>query len=279
MKINRETVTGKSNTTVKWVASLFDKRGREESESFVVEGVKLTREAAEAGLDVTHLIVKDSRFDQMLSELSAAFSSDKYELTQVVRVADHLFDRISSEKAPQGVIAIIKYLDFFRKMDIIYKEDFFLSDAERCIVLCSLRDPSNLGAIIRSAAALGVDRLILTSDCADIYSAKTVRASMGTLFSQRIDRTEDLCAYIACLKQDGRRVFAAALDAQACCLGCFARSAGDCAVIGNEGHGLSQKVIDACGNKVYIPMTPHAESLNAAVAAAILMWELGRSDN
>ena len=144
------------------------------------------------------------------------------------------------------------------------------------MLLESVRDPSNLGAIIRSAAALGLDRLILSADCADIYSAKTVRASMGTLFSQRIDRTDALPAYIACLRQSGRRVFAAALDESAQQLGSFDVLPGDCAVIGNEGHGLSQDTIKACGQTVYIPMTDRAESLNAAVASALLMWEFGK---
>ncbi|MBR5615384.1 MAG: hypothetical protein IKW66_01050, partial [Clostridia bacterium] len=106
--------------------------------------------------------------------------------------------------------------------------------------------------------------------------AKTVRASMGTLFSQRIERTDALSDYITRLRADGRRVFAAALDESAEQLGSFAIQKGDCAVIGNEGHGLSSSVIAACDRTVYIPMTERAESLNAAVAAALLMWEFCR---
>ena len=141
------------------------------------------------------------------------------------------------------------------------------------MLLEAVRDPSNVGAIIRSAAALGVDRLIVSADCADIYHPRAVRASMGTLFNQRIDRTEDLAGAIEALVRGGRHVYAAALDSSAYRLGGFAVEPGDCVVIGNEGHGLSKQVLDACDRRVYIPMSDRAESLNASVAAAILMWE------
>ena len=105
---------------------------------------------------------------------------------------------------------------------------------------------------------------------------RAVRASMGTLFDQRIDRVSDLPAVISQLRENGRRVFAAALDASAARLGEFAPATGDCVVIGNEGHGLSAKTIDACTGCVMIPMSDRAESLNAAVAASVLMWEFAR---
>ena len=99
---------------------------------------------------------------------------------------------------------------------------------------------------------------------------------MGTLFNQRIDRVEDLAATVKELRESGRRVFAAALDERALSLGDFEILAGDAVVIGNEGHGLSKEVIDACGNSVIIPMSERAESFNAAVAASILMWEFAK---
>ena len=274
MKINTETITGKSNETVKWVGSLFDKRGRDESESFVVEGIKLTREAADAGLNVTHLVVKDSRFDLIMEELSQSFSSSEYEHTRVIRVADHLFDKISSEKAPQGVIAVIKYLDFFRKMDIIYKEDFFLSDAERCIVLCSLRDPSNLGAVIRSAVAFGVDHVVLSADSADLYNPKTLRAAMGSIFRVKATVVSSLEDFISAARENGRRVFAAELSEGAVALDEVVHSPTDAVIIGNEGHGIPREIAEKCDASVYIPISKKTESLNASVAAAIFMWEM-----
>ena len=170
-----------------------------------------------------------------------------------------------------------KYIDKLQKIVTIYNDEhFFVADEERVVLLESVRDPSNVGAIIRSAAAIGVDRLILSSDCADIYHPKAVRASMGTLFNQRIDRVSELPEAIGALRARGRRVFAAALDDHALRLGSFACLGGDCVVIGNEGHGLSPRVIGACDQTVFIPMSERAESYNAAVAASILMWEFAK---
>lgn len=149
-------------------------------------------------------------------------------------------------------------------------------EGERIVLLESVRDPANVGAIIRSAAAMGIDRLILSADCADIYHPKAVRGSMGTLFSQPIDRVPALSPVITQLREHGRRVFAAALDADALRLGSFVPQSGDCVVIGNEGHGLCPETVAACDRSVIIPMTARAESLNAAVAASILMWEFSR---
>lgn len=149
-------------------------------------------------------------------------------------------------------------------------------EGERIVLLESVRDPANVGAIIRSAAAMGIDRLILSADCADIYHPKAVRGSMGTLFSQPIDRVPALAPVITQLREHGRRVFAAALDADALRLGSFVPQSGDCVVIGNEGHGLCPETVAACDRSVIIPMTARAESLNAAVAASILMWEFSR---
>ncbi|MBQ1962609.1 MAG: RNA methyltransferase [Clostridia bacterium] len=147
---------------------------------------------------------------------------------------------------------------------------------ERIVLLESVRDPSNIGAIIRSAAAIGIDRLILSADCADIYHPKAVRASMGTLFNQPIDRVPELSSVIRQMRENGRRVFAAALDEDAVRLGDFIPESGDCVVIGNEGHGLLPETVEACDKTVIIPMTDRAESLNAAVAASILMWEFSK---
>ena len=147
---------------------------------------------------------------------------------------------------------------------------------ERIVLLESVRDPSNVGAIIRSAAALGIDRIIMSADCADVYHSRAVRASMGTIFNQRIDRVEDLPEVIRGLCGAGRRVFAAALDRDALTLGTFNVEAGDCVVIGNEGHGITEQAKAACTHSVIIPMSERAESFNAAVAASLLMWELSK---
>ena len=182
MKINNEIITSKSNNLIKMLSSLKDKKGREENKLFMAEGVKLTLEAIEAGLPVKYLIVSKSNYNNVLDRLNSLgklfYNSDAI----VQSVSDDIFSKISTEKAPQGVISIIKHLDFFKYMNIIYKEDFFLGEAERAIFLCSVRDPANLGSVIRSSVAFGVDHIVLSDDCADIYNPKSVRSAMGSLF-------------------------------------------------------------------------------------------------
>ena len=147
------------------------------------------------------------------------------------------------------------------------------------VLLCeSLRDPGNVGTVIRTAFAFGIDWLILSGDCADLYNPKVLRGAMGTLFSQRILRVDDLAGAVTLMRQQGRHVYAAALDDSAMQLGSFAFGKADSAVIGNEGHGLSEGVLRACDASVYIPMAGDAESLNASVAASVLMWEMCRNN-
>ena len=277
-----EIITSRQNKQVVRLAKLADKKNRDAEGVFRFDGIKLFCEAVRNGLEVETVFVKASsvpRLAERAEEVggcAAAFSS----VPRVV-LEDSLFDRVSEEKSPDGIICVAKYIDKLHKIITINNkgknpDGFLPSPEEHLILLESVRDPANIGAVIRSAAALGADRMVLSADCADLYNSKTVRASMGTLFRMRIDRTDDLPEYIRALKESGRRVFAAALDDRAVRLGSFVPLPGDCAVIGNEGHGLTAGALDACTRTVYIPMREGVESLNAAVAASLFLWELAK---
>ena len=199
----------------------------------------------------------------------------------IFEVEDALFEKISEENAPEGVITVAKYIDRFHKMYIIKKEGFKTAPPDvpegPLLLLESVRDPGNVGTVIRTAAALGVKHMIVSRDCADLYHPRTIRAAMGTLFAMPITRVDDLPATVTGLRATGRRIFAAALDERAARLGEHPFLWGDGVVIGNEGHGLSDAVIHACDGSLYIPMQADTESLNAGIAAALVMWELGRA--
>ena len=202
-----------------------------------------------------------------------AFSGELYKNTKLICVSDSAFEKISTEKAPQGVIIVIKYLDFFRELDIIYKEDFFLLPTERAIALCSLRDPGNLGAVIRSAVAFGIEHIILSSDSADLYNPKTVRSAMGSLFKIKATYVKDFTSFVRTAKSLGRRVYAAELTDSAVSLSSLDCEKRDIFIIGNEGHGIPAEISAQCNGSIFIPISPFTESLNAAVAASILIWE------
>ena len=273
MKLFEEIITSRNNPQVKWAASLQDKKGRDAAATFIAEGEKLTFEALDCGLPVSHIFIDEERFAGLWERLGAYASAPQYRDTVIYRLSSTAFSKISTEKAPQGIISAIKYLDFFREVDIIYKEDFCLLPAERAIILCSVRDPGNLGAIIRSSVAFGVDNIIISSDTVDVYNPKTVRSAMGSLFRVKITRVKSLENFIGAARSVGRAVYAAELSQSAKPLGELKLSRTDLVMIGNEGHGIAADISAACTGSVYIPISKKTESLNAAVAAALFMWE------
>ena len=273
MIILRDIISSRSNPTVKWAASLLDKKGRGESECFIAEGEKLCLEALKRGLPVTHIFVMEEKRERIFSLLEPFMKEVGYENCQVILLSEGAFSKISTEKAPQGIICVIKYLDFFCNMDIIYKEDFFIREGERALSLYSLRDPGNLGAVIRSAAAFGVKHIILSSDSADIYNPKTVRAAMGTMFGIKISIVSDFASFISSARENGRSVYAAELSESAKSVREIDLKPDDIFIIGNEGHGIPGDVSALCTGSVFIPISEGVESLNASVAAAVFMWE------
>ena len=159
-------------------------------------------------------------------------------------------------------------------MDIIYKEDFFTFEGERALSLYSLRDPGNLGAVIRSASAFGVKHIILSSDSADIYNPKTVRAAMGTMFGIKVTVVQNFATFVMAAKESGRSVYAAELTSNARSINEIELKSDDIFIIGNEGHGIQTEISSICSGSVYIPISEGVESLNASVAAAVINNEL-----
>ncbi|MBQ8175322.1 MAG: RNA methyltransferase [Clostridia bacterium] len=278
MKIIDPIITSRKNRLVIDTAALSEKKHREATCSFLIEGEKLVCEAAEHALPVFRLFVAESKKGSMLPKLERAFSSPVYRDTEVYILADDCFLKISSEKAPQGVIAVLKYLDFFKRTAIIYDEDVLSLQNKRAVMLYDVQDPGNLGAVIRSAVAFGVDCLLLSPSCADLYGSKTVRAAMGSLFSVSAYVVEDVGQAIGALRRGGRRVLAAELRDGALPIASLTLSASDCMLIGNEGHGIPAEISALCDYSVYLPISRGAESLNAAVAASVLLWEQSKVD-
>ena len=145
---------------------------------------------------------------------------------------------------------------------------------QHVLVLETVQDPGNVGTVVRTANAFGIDAVILVGACADLYQPKTVRASMGAIFRQRV-LTMELDALCALLKRHELPLYGAALDEHALDIRTLSLQHAALAV-GSEGRGLSVELLARCEEKVIIPMNPDSESLNAAVAASVLMWEMAR---
>ncbi len=274
---NAEYITSRANAKVVTLGKLSDKKYRDKEGLFLADGMKLSQEAVKYASPES-LILAESALDTP----AATATADLYKAAgiPITVFSDAAFDKISIEKSPDGMIAALAYmtgLHVFAKRGDISKFDDWQKN-RRLLMLDGIRDPGNLGTILRSAEAMGVTGVLLT-DCADIYNRKTVRAAMGTLFRMPlyIATVADTLPLIERMKASDRRVLAAALGEHTLTLGDYDVLATDCPVIGNEGHGLAQTTIDACTACVRIPMAGNTESLNAASAAMCILWESYRT--
>lgn len=270
-KFKADYVQSRTNLKTVTFSKLSDKKFRDRSKLFLAEGVKLTEEVLKYVKNVDTVIFSQSavmRQDDRI--LKIAETANELDI-RVSVFADSAFEKISTESAPQGVIAVVPYLE-----ELHQKIDFNTWQKDRrLLMLDEIRDPGNLGTIMRSAEAMGVNGIILFG-CADIYSPKVVRAAMGTLFRMPVFVADSCVDCIETMKQNGRRVLATALGEHTLTLGEYDIDHSDCPIIGNEGHGISDEIIEKCTACVRIPMAGNTESLNASAAATCILWEYFR---
>ena len=247
-----ERITSRQNPLMAHIRKLSASRAyREKTEEYLGDGVKLLEEAAKWGAALTAVVC---------TEGTALPSLPKG--VRLVEVPEELMTYISPMEAPQGALFLAKRPDL-RPPDRL--------DGRRYLALEGVQDPGNVGTILRTADAFEADGLFLLEGCADLYNPKTVRASMGAVFRRPVWRcaleeltellhAQGLPLYGAALRSDTLDVRQADLKRAA-------------VLVGSEGRGLSQAALDACTATVKIPMSPRCESLNAAAAAAVLLWE------
>ena len=183
-------------------------------------------------------------------------------------LADKVFQHVSDTKTPQGILCVVKQ----RKYEI---EDLISKENPHFIVLDNLQDPGNLGTIVRTAEGAGVTAVFMSSDCVDIYNPKTIRSTMGALYRMPFVYVEDLRETIHTLKEKNIKSYAAHLDGK----NTYDKEdyrQGTAFLIGNEGNGLREEIAQCADTWIRIPMCGQVESLNAAVAATVLMFEVSR---
>lgn len=256
-------ISSSSNIQIKNIAALLKKsKAREEQGIYVVEGLKMFEEARTAGL-LSKAYFSESFYNSKESADPGFFTGLDYEL-----ITDSLFHEISETMTPQGAMGLVRTAEYTLE-SIIEKPGVSL------LLLEDIRDPGNLGTIIRTAEGAGITGIILNSSCVDIYNPKVIRSTMGSIFRVPFCRVKDFYGTIGQLRERGIGVFAAHLSGEPYDTeGCFVNS---CAIlIGNEANGLSADASALADNLIRIPMEGKVESLNAAVAAAILMYEVAR---
>lgn len=254
-------ITSKDNSIMKLYQKLSSsKKERLQYGLFVLEGLRIVQDALREESGLSHLIFTADAYEKYPDML---FQADLRN-TRVVVISNELGKKIASTDNTQGIFAVCRML-----MD---KKPLFRENG-RYIVLHCLQDPGNLGMIIRTADALGIDGIFLCG-CCDLYSPKVIRSTMGSVFRADIFIENDENRLFEMLAENRVSTSAAVIDSDAQLLTecCFV---GNHAVfIGNEGNGLPDEVSQRCGRRITIPMNGNINSLNAAMAAGIIMWEL-----
>ncbi len=256
------TITSKQNDKIKQISALLgSKKARAEQSLFVAEGVRVCAEALTHGA-AKSLYATEQGYKKLCDFIGKTPDTDS------VIISDDVATKLGDTVTTQGVFALCA-TDYHKPIE-------HLSAGQGAILLSSLGDPGNVGSVIRSCKAFSLP-LILSGDCADIYSPKVIRSSMGGIFRSDIYVGGDTAKIIDHLKSLGTAVYAAALTSDAVNLTDSSVKLRTAVVaIGNEGHGLSDDVISRCDKSVIIPISEDSESLNAAVAASIFAWEISK---
>ena len=257
-----EKITARTNEKIKYAVRLGESAAfRKQNSEFFLEGARLCFDAAENGVEIKQAFFTHDALEKysVYAESILASSAVSYEISGDVA------KKLSDTENPQGVFCICGSRSGETALDIKGKY----------LALENLQDPSNLGAVSRSAEALGLDGLIVSGGC-DVYNPKALRASMGALLRLPVIRTDSLCDLLSEADAGGMLTLASVPRSDATDIRKVSMNGGVVCCVGNEGSGLSQAAIEACSLAVTIPMSGRAESFNASAAAAILAWELKR---
>lgn len=255
-------ISSKDNPNIKNAVKLKKSaRYRRQSGSFIAEGLRVCVDAMLSGAQIETLFVTAKALEKHGDKIQrlADHSAKCFTLTPEV------FELVSDTETPQGVLCVIKTLDKTLQFGKI-------ENGGKYLALDNVQDPSNLGTILRSAEAFGVSGLILSSDCCDIYSPKVVRGSMGAVFRLPFMICNSIKEFIEENPQFDS--YAAVVDSIADKITEISFCGSCVAVIGNEGNGIKEETLKACSHRFTIPMAGNAESLNASVAASIIIWEM-----
>ncbi|MBE6851114.1 MAG: RNA methyltransferase [Ruminococcus sp.] len=256
-------ITAKDNPAIKHYRRLRDqKKARRTEGLFVIEGLRIVCDALSKTGCVQQVFVTDSAWEKH----GDAIEEHMQETGKLLHISDAVGDVMTDTEHTQGVFAVCRIPERRPLADALRASGKYL-------VLCSLQDPGNMGMILRTADALGVDAILSVGSC-ELYSPKVVRATMGSVFRVPVYEEGDAAVLLQILHAKGIHSYAAVPASHAVKLTECSFSDGCAVWIGNEGNGLPADVIAACDTAVTIPMRGGPESLNAAMAAGILMWEM-----
>ena len=253
-------ITSASNQKIKNLINIIQKsKARREQDVFITEGVKMFQEAP---MDkIVEVYVAESFYE-------TGTAREKIQQCGYEILSDELFKKVSDTQTPQGILCVMKQYHY-------ELEDLFQKENPLFLILEDIQDPGNLGTMIRTAEGAGVDGIIMTKGTVDIYNPKTIRSTMGSVYRMPFIYTDDLLGVMKQLQEKQVKLYAAHLKGNQFYHQLDYKGA-TAFLIGNEGNGLKDETADAADVYMKIPMEGKVESLNAAVASVILMYEAAR---
>ena len=260
-----QVISSKENEIVKNIKKLKDKKYRDLNNEYLVEGIKLVKEAICENANIKQIVVCENCIQDGTIDKKTLYEIAKYNCTYVT---ENVFDSLTDVVNPQGLLAVVEKGSGDSKIN--FNEDFIL-------ILDNLQDPGNLGTILRTADSVNLKQIVISKNSADVYNPKVVRSTMGAIFRVKIIESDDLIKTINEIKKNNFIVMATDLKEAS---SIYDEKLSKCAVvIGNEANGVSKEVLEAADKKIKIPMPGKAESLNASVATGVILYEYVRQKN
>ena len=254
-----QVITSKDNELIKHIKKLKDKKERDLSNEYIIEGIKLIQEAIQENAKIKQIIICDD------CEKTESIPKDlMYEIAkqECIYVTNKIFETITEVMNPQGILAIIEKQS--KEIQIDDKQDIILA-------LDDIQDPGNLGTILRTADSIGLTQILVSKGTADSYNPKVVRSTMGAIFRVKIIECEDLVKTLKEIKKHKFEIVVSSLQTDNSIYDINYHK--KVIVIGNEANGVKKEIQDLADKKIKIPMLGKTESLNASVATGIILYE------
>ena len=255
-------ITSKDNEFIKHIRKLKDKKYRDESNEYMIEGIKLVAEAIQENAPIKQIILCDDCEKNEAIPKDLMYEIAKYEC---IYVTEKIFKYLSEVQTPQGILAIIEKDN--KNQEIDYTQDII-------VALDDVQDPGNLGTILRTVDSIGLTQILVSKGTADSYNPKVVRSTMGAIFRVKIIECEDLEQTLKEVKRNKYKIVVSSLQTENSIYHINYNK--KVIIIGNEANGVEQKIQEMADEKVKIPMLGKTESLNASVAAGIILYEYVR---
>jgi TrmH family RNA methyltransferase len=258
-------ITSKDNSTVKYLRSLSDPKQRKKEGTFLIEGIKMVEEALHGGAEVKMVVAAPALVQHHGKNILKLAETRSVE---ILWISEKIMDAVAETMTPQPVMAVLQMKEHF--------EHELFAHSSRLIIICHrLQDPGNLGTIIRTAEAVNAAGVVITPNTVDPYNTKTVRASMGSILRVPVVRITEISAFIKKCKQEGFQTIAMALGGKKAPFD-LDLTKPTAVIVGQEGSGLPEDILADVDQRIRIPMAETIDSLNVAIASAVILYEVLR---